>query len=82
MEDTKYNGWSNRSTWLVAVHLDNTSLEIHEKFQAIAVEADTKRQFENRIKILLLDTQIEKEEGYDIRQVNFEELWDSNRITK
>lgn len=32
----KYNGYSNRSTWLAMVHLENTSLEIYQEAQKAA----------------------------------------------
>lgn len=75
----KYNGWTNRSTWLVNVHLNNTSKEISDQIVPIAVKANTLKQFENPIKILLLDTQIEKESDYDINTVNWDEIWDAHR---
>lgn len=76
-----YNGWTNRATWLAKLHLDNTSKEVHETAVAIAVEANTLRQFTPKVRMLLLDTQANREEGYYASDVNYRELWDAYRIT-
>jgi hypothetical protein len=36
-EDTTYNGWTNRFTWLVALHLSNTQ-EIDEQVREICLK--------------------------------------------
>jgi len=38
MTTDKYNGWSNRSTWLAVLHLDNTTLEVYEDAKKLAIK--------------------------------------------
>ena len=77
-----YNGWKNRSTWLVALHLYNTTQDITDKAHELAKACDTLQEFTNRLKILLLDIPLlEKEKGYIVSEVDFDELWDNFRIT-
>lgn len=35
---TEYNGWRNRETWCVALHLQNTSREVYDAARQIARE--------------------------------------------
>lgn len=81
--DYKYNGWTNRSTWLVNLHMTNTSKEINELYESAAVSADTEKQFKNRVLFLIPHTPLlEKEEQFYINEIDWTELWDANRITK
>lgn len=73
-----YNGFKNRSTWLVKLHLDNTNQEIYTRAKEIAIEADTVRQFKGMITPLMNDTPLLwKEIDFDALKVDFRDLWDS-----
>jgi hypothetical protein len=80
--ETKYNGWKNRSTWLAVVHLDNTSKEISDRLAEIAVNSDTVKEFKARMRPILLETKISGEKGLDFLRIDWEEIWDANRLTK
>lgn len=74
----KYNGWKNRSTWLVKLHLDNTSKEVSTRTNEIAIRANTTKQFKSMIAPILRDIpQLWKEYDFDVLKVDFRELWDS-----
>lgn len=81
--ETKYNGYTNRSTWLAKLHLDNTNLEVSKMANEIGIEADTTRQFKNMIlPVLRIMTRVSEEQNYDPLQINFSELWDCYRFSK
>jgi len=78
--ETKYNGWSNRSTWLTKLHLDNTSKEIATRAYEIAVQANTTKSFKSMLINLIQEPELKAlrdEDGFDIATVNFRELWDN-----
>lgn len=78
-ENNKYNGWKNRSTWLVKIHVDNTSKEVVTRAHEIAVRANTLKQFKNMLVGFLNDATplLWKEAEFDIFKVDFMELWNS-----
>jgi hypothetical protein len=81
MNKEKYNGYKNRSTWLVFLHLQNTSEEIYIRAVEIAVQSNTTRQFKNLIRPILLSIpQLWKEEDFDVLRVDFSQVWDNMRI--
>ncbi len=82
MTEEKYNGWENRSTWLVQVHLDNTTSDIAAFAKEIAVQANTTKQYATRIRALLTATKIRDEVGYDEKAINWRELWDTNSFVQ
>ena len=78
--ETTYNGWKNRSTWLVKLHLDNTSKEIATRAYEIAVQANTTKSFKSMLAGLLNDPELKalwQEDEFDILTVDFRSLWDS-----
>jgi len=78
----KYNGYKNRSTWLSKIHLDNTNLEIYERANAIGIEANTIKEFKNKIKPVLLNCPLLwKEQDFDALEIDFNELWDCFRFS-
>lgn len=82
MKSTDYNGWSNRSTWLVNLHMTNTTKEIADLYTSAAVSADTVKQFKNRVLMLMPHLpQLDKEEQFFINEIDWSELWDANRVT-
>jgi len=73
----KYQGWTNRSTWLVVLWLDNESPEIYKRVREIAIISNTKKHFINYIKPFLLDIKgLWKESNFDILQTNWSEVWE------
>lgn len=82
MKKNSYNGWKNRSTWLVEVHMNNTSAEVYELYKGAAVNADTKKQFQNQVTTHLIPlTKICDEEQFLTNEIDWNELWDNNRVT-
>ncbi len=73
----KYNGWKNRSTWLVILHLDNTSKEVNELSIEKAIQADTLKQFKALIRPVLskMTPLLWKESDFDILKTDFTEVW-------
>lgn len=82
MKDNTYQGYKNRSTWLAKLHLDNTSKEVNDEAVRIAIRANTTKQFRNAITSLLIDTPIASEKDFDLKDIDFRELWDSLDGTK
>ena len=81
----KYNGWKNRSTWLVTLHLDNTSKEVYDEAVSIAVNSDTTKQFMGRIQTLIQHNNMPllwKEEEFDAKEIDYGEVWDAFRFTE
>lgn len=83
MKEESHNGWKNRSTWLVKLHLDNTSKDLYTLVHERAVQANTKKQFTAMLKPILLESTplLWKEKDFDILRVDFNEIWDVYRIT-
>jgi hypothetical protein len=78
----KYNGWVNRSTWLVQLHLSNTSKEVADLYHNAAVTANTLKQFKNRVLFLMPHVPLlSTEEQFFLNEIDWGELWDANRIT-
>lgn len=77
MKKEEYNGWANRSTWLVILWLDNQSKEINDRAKEIAVVSDTTKQFISLIKPVLLETKdLWHEKDFDILQTNWIQVWE------
>lgn len=76
----KYQGYKNRSTWLVKLHLDNTSLEVSTLTKELAIDAPTIKKFKNVIGNVINKTKVSKEVDYNPKDIDYEELWDAYRI--
>lgn len=78
--ETTYNGWKNRSTWLVKLHLDNTSKEISNRAYELAVQANTTKQFKSMLAGLLQDPALKalwQEDEFDALQIDTRAIWDA-----
>lgn len=76
---TKYNGWANRSTWLVELHMQNDKPDIAELYEKAAITATSLEQFKNRVLFLLPHTTIDGEEEFYINEINYYELMEKNK---
>jgi hypothetical protein len=75
-----YNGWKNRSTWLVKLHLDNDDAEIASLAVDAAVQANTVGEYRNKVLSLIVETNVSDEQAFDMSEVDFMELWDNTRL--
>lgn len=79
MTDT-YNGWSNRSTWLVNLHMTNTTKEITDLYESAAKLSMDLATFKDRvIRLMPHCPLLDKEEQLYLNEVDYQELWEANK---
>lgn len=79
MTDT-YNGWSNRSTWLVDLHMLNTTKEITDLYQSAARISTDLATFKNRvIRLMPHCPLLDKEEQFYLNEIDYQELQEANK---
>ena len=78
MKQDTYNGYKNRSTWLVQLHIDNTSRELNDLAYERAIQANTLKHFKSMISPILQEMPILwKEQDFNVLEVDFSEIWNS-----
>lgn len=72
-----YNGWKNRSTWLLALHLSNTPEAYKIAIEKASQSTDTK-MFKELIKPVMRDIRLLwEEEGFNALEIDFTSVWNS-----
>ncbi len=71
MNEEKYNGYKNRSTWLAVIHLENTSNEV---FKEAVKLADKYKELRVELTKILRTTRIDEETNYKQKDMDLEEV--------
>jgi hypothetical protein len=75
----KYNGFNNRSTWLVNLHLNNTSLDVYNTMIDIIAGNKKSEAIRAMYQLVMKHTNIKTEQGFLPDEIDWNEVYKANK---